>query len=375
MQFSGSRLLACLSLLTAFSCIDPVEPEFAIQEGLVFVEGIASTTPGATFVSIRKSAIEFTVYVVNFVAGAQVTLSNTVTGEQVIFTELLDAYVPPPDFAVAPGETWELDILLADGTHYKSQPETVLEEVGIAAIEASYDPKLLFREASGTFVPGHAVYIDYTDPAEDKNYYYWTFRTFENLDFCEKCRFSLFRDGECIAYPPNSNLKPYYDYKCETECWRIRFPESITILDDSFTNGRELQQFRVADLPLYTREDMVVQIQQFSLSPAAFSYYKVLQDILDDSKGFNAPPPAALVGNMRNVENPEDFVFGRFTAAAASVATLFIGRSAIADEPIEKYEPIVTEGFGETPPPQTTSAPCSETRFRTAIRPQDWIDQ
>ncbi len=367
--------MAYSCLLATLSCIDPVEPEFEIREGLVFIEGIASTTPGATFVSVRISAIEFTVSVVNFIAGARVTMSNTVTGDEIVLMELRDAYVPPPDFAVAPGETWELDILLADGTHYRSLPETVLKAVEMDAIKATYDPRLFFRDDSGDFVPGHAVYIDYKDPAEDKNYYYWNFRTFENLDFCEKCRFSLYRDGECIANPPNSNLRPYYDYKCESECWRIRFPETITILDDAFTNGNEVLQFRVADLPLYTREDLVVQIQQFSLSPTAFAYYQVLQDILDDTKGFNAPPPAALIGNMRNVENPEDFVFGRFTAAAASVATLFIDRSAIAETPLEISEPVITEGFGETPAPQTTSAPCSETRFRTAIRPEDWIDQ
>jgi hypothetical protein len=41
---------------------------------------------------------------------------------------------------------------------------------------------------------------------------------------------------------------------------------------------------------------------------------------------------------------------------------------------MEIREPIVLENFGETPSPQTVSAPCSESRFRTAIRPEKWID-
>ena len=55
---------------------------------------------------------------------------------------------------------------------------------------------------------------------------------------------------------------------------------------------------------------MVVVAQQWNLTPEAHEYYKVLKDILDNNSGLNAPPPAALIGNLFNPEDTEDFIFG-----------------------------------------------------------------
>ncbi|WP_273565632.1 DUF4249 family protein [Maribacter halichondriae] len=119
----------------------------------------------------------------------------------------------------------------------------------------------------------------------------------------------------------------------------------------------------------------MVEIQQFSLTPAAYEYYKVLKDIVDNSAGFNAPPPAALVGNMVNVNNADEFVFGRFTAASTTTATIFINRDGILENALEaRIVEIPEPDPGPYPPPVTLRAPCEETRYRTAIRPEGWID-
>jgi hypothetical protein len=112
------------------------------------------------------------------------------------------------------------------------------------------------------------------------------------------------------------------------------------------------------------------------LTPAAYNYYKVLKDIVDNSGGFNAPPPAALIGNMTNVNDSEDFVFGRFTAVATTTVSLFIDRANTPEDPIEIALPLELEPTLNSPypPPATNFTPCTETRFRTAIRPEGWID-
>ena len=119
---------------------------------------------------------------------------------------------------------------------------------------------------------------------------------------------------------------------------------------------------------------MVLEIEQFSLTPAAYQYYKVLKDIVDNSSGLNAPPPAALIGNLFDPNDSQNFVFGRFTVAATSTASVFIDRSEISEDPIEAVIPSIQETFGSpVPPPVTTTVPCTETKFRTAIRPEKWI--
>lgn len=355
-----------------FNCTDPVEPQFEFREGLVFVEGFASTSLESSYVIINKSVSDFGVNKTNFEKGAVVSFINSETGTTIQLIEQGEAYVPSPDFKAAVGEKWELAITLLDGTQYKSSSETILEPVPISNVSATYDSQLRFNEGSKRFEPGHAVAITFDDPADQENYYYWTFRSFENIIVCEICFDGILRNGEC---GPTTVPQPdYFTYNCETECWKIRFPETINIFDDKLSNGKTTSNLMVAEVPLYTKREILVEIQQFSLTPAAYEYYKVLKDIVDNSAGFNAPPPAALIGNMVNLDDPNDFVLGRFTAASTSTASIFINRDGILEGELESRiveigEPPLNSPY---PPPITISAPCSETRYRTAIQPSGW---
>jgi len=379
MVFHYPKIIFVFFISSFFSsCIDPVAPEFEFKEGLVFVESIASTATKASFVSIKRSTIEFGVYVVKFVEGASVNFENTATGEIVNLVETRNSYLPPEDFVVLPGEEWKLNIQLANGKKIESTPEPVLASIPITNIQVRYDPELVFRDnLGGKFVPGHEVSIDFVDPGGEDNYYYWSYKTYENLDYCEKCFEAIWRNGECTPVEIARFRARYFDYACDIDCWRIRFPESVTIFDDQFSDGKSVNQFPVGDLLLYTKENMVIEVQQFTLTPAAYEYYKVLKDVVDNNSGLNAPPPAALVGNLSNPNDAEDFVFGRFTAAATSTASLFIDRNLIEETAIESREPINLEPqiASPYPPPATVQAPCSENRTRTAVQPEKWESQ
>ncbi|WP_299532367.1 DUF4249 domain-containing protein [Ulvibacterium sp.] len=374
-------LLRILFLRIAFivpiGCVDPVEPEFKFVEDSVFIEGFASTMPGASFVIINRFAQESGRNTVNFEERATVSFINLETGDEETLVEVEGQYLPSASFVVREGEEWKLNIVLSDGTNYTSTGEKVLPTVPILDLEIEYDPELEFREiGGGRFIPGHRALVSFDDPSDRENYYYWTYRTFEDLDFCEKCFEGYFRNGECIMPNGVGGLPPFYLYICETDCWRIRYTEGISVFSDEFSNGLPISKLTVGNLPLYTYEDMVVEVQQFSINAAAYDYYKVLKDIVDNNAGLNAPPPAPLVGNITNPNDSEDFVFGRFTAASTSVVSAFIERSRIAEEALEPRDPIILEDmFDPVPPPITNFAPCSETRFRTALPPDGWIEQ
>ncbi len=363
-------------LLILYGCVDPVAPEFENIEGLVFVEGFASTEPGTSFVTISQSAIEFGVFKSVFVRGARVFMKNINSGETIQMEEREGIYVAPDYFSVATGSTWEVEIILLDGTTFRSYPETVLTPVEITELTAVYEPELKYVEIyGGKFVPGHRVSVSFTDPVNNENYYYWTYKTFESLSLCERCYEGYFREGDCQRFDfPGTAGVEYYDYSCEVDCWRIRYPETISIFDDKFSDGKAVSKLSIGDLLLYTNENLVVEVQQFSLTPAAYQYYKVLKDIIDNNGGFNAPPPAGLIGNMFDPNDSEKFVFGRFTAAAATKTSLFIDRSSIGEQPLESSMSLNFERFGDpVPSPITTTAACDESRFRTAIPPGAWI--
>ncbi|MDC6387366.1 DUF4249 domain-containing protein [Maribacter sp. PR1] len=367
-------IMAMTSLING--CIEPVTPEYDYEDGLVFIEGFANTIPGASFISINESVTEFGIRGLSFITGATVSVVNMDTGAMVDFEESEDTYLSPSDFMVAPGDRWKLSVTLPDGRTYESEPEVVLNPVPIKEVEINYIKELEYRESLDKFISGHKIAVSFDDPAGAENNYYWSYRTFENLDYCIRCQNAIFRNGACTPYDLSNRELRYFDYICETDCWKIRYPEEVNIFDDTFSNGKVVSKLEVGTLPLYSKENMVVEIQQFALTPAAYQYYKILKDITDNASGFNAPPPAALIGNLFNVNDPDEFVLGRFTAAASSLANVFVERANIEEAPLESLQPstISTEPTlaSPYPPPPTQLAPCEESRYRTAIEPVGW---
>ena len=363
-------------VLVSQSCIEPVQPEFQYIENVLFVEGLASTAEGTSFVSIRQASTEFGIYQTSFLEGASVRVENIDNGVQTTFSEDLESYVAPTDFVVNPGESYKLIVNLPDGRRIESNAESTADAVEINDVQINYESELYFDEELERNIPGHQMRVDFLDPVNVSNYYYFTYRLLEDLKFCERCYDGILRDGSCYRPPGFRNFPDYYDYQCDSECWKIRFPESIILYDDQLSDGLTIENFYVDNLPLYTRTDALVELQLWTLSEEAYRYYKVLKDLVDNNIGFNAPPPAPLVGNMRNVLNDEDFVFGRFSVAAASTAAVFIERETLTDLPIEPILPVVFEPTLNSPypPPATTLAPCNESRYRTAIKPENWID-
>jgi hypothetical protein len=171
----------------------------------------------------------------------------------------------------------------------------------------------------------------------------------------------------------DSPLLDYYTYGCEERCWQVRYSDKVNIFSDEFTNGTTISILPVSDILLYTKRNILVELQQFALSEEAYKYYKTLKDLIENNSGFNSPLPAALIGNLYNPGESEDFVLGRFTAAATSVKPIFIERIFIEEEQLESVIYGQAEGL-ETPPPTVLTAPCEEGRYRTNIQPDGWQD-
>ncbi|WP_406685055.1 DUF4249 domain-containing protein [Seonamhaeicola sp. MEBiC1930] len=365
------------------NCVEPVEPEFDLITGLVTVEAIISNEEESSFVKIQESelGLVFGLYKNYPINGADITFVNTNTSEIVNLLENDEAniYLPPSDFVAEVGDSWELDIKLADGRHYKSFPEKIKEPVVIEGIDAEYKQELEYSVESKRFISGHEINVSFNDPVEEENYYYWSYKSFETKTICQECVDSFYRGGYCNdfgVYPTPNQRDPFtITYECEVDCWRIRYNQNVEILEDEFINGSTVAQMPIANVLLHNKRDILVEVKQFSLSKPAYNYYKVLKDIVENNSGFNAPPPAALVGNMYNVNNSEEYVLGRFTAAATSKATIFLEREALQGtvaDPVDLFFP--ESDSNPTPPgaPPVLYAPCVEGFYSTSIKPEGW---
>ncbi len=367
----------CVGFFLAEGCVDPVGPQFEYTVGLIYIDALASTVEGSSYVSIRESTQEYGVFKNKVVKNATVAFVNSGTQNSVPLIEEGDFYLPPSDFKVQEGELWELLVRLEDERSYKSESEKVLAGVEIKEVDVAYDPQLEFNAPLDKFIPGHAITVRFDDPGDTDNYYYWRYRSFEKLINCRICFNGYLRNGEC--QPNVSSIadlyKPYYTYACSSDCWQIRYGNKVKIFADAFTNGRTVSQLQVGEVPLYTKKDILIEVQQFTISPLAYRYFQTLKDIIDNNSGINSPLPAALVGNLYNPENKEEFVLGRFTAAATTTKQLLVRRNTILEDPLEDELVTQPESYIEpTPPPQVYGAPCVESHYRTGRMPQGWVE-
>jgi len=387
-NFLFVKILCLLSFVMCMNCTDPVAPEYDFVEDLIYVDAYVSTITGGSYAIINETTNLSRRFVDTFVKDATVSFRNLNTDQEVFLTESADRYVPSSNFKASVGETWELLIKLSDGRTYQSKPETILEPIDFSNLQATYDKDLLFNESEDDFFPGHVVSLDLDDPATDDNYYFWKFRSFERLYTCDTCFEAILRGGECVDSSVSSLRGSTLTYGCETNCWQIRYNEDIQIFSDDFANGNTVRNIPVGNVVLYSKNSIVVEIEQYSLSASGYKYYKVLKDLVDNNVGLNAPPPAALVGNMFNPNNSDEFVLGRFTAAAAVVKSIFIDRTQIREASVERPTTLRPEKCADIcrgsdcspfipPPPECipiTRIPCEESRFRTSIRPEGWVN-
>ncbi|MCP3930772.1 MAG: DUF4249 domain-containing protein, partial [Bacteroidetes bacterium] len=354
------------------SCVDPVKPEYDFQENIIFIDAYAVTLEGQSAVKISRSAIEMEKFKIEEVEGAMVKMLNTVTGDELFLMEDDPGiYICPSEFAVQTGETWKLLIELLDGRTYESSPETVKAAVPIDNISSTYSKELVYDEGYKKFVPGHAVSIGWKDPAEEKNYYLWKYRSFEGLDICFTCDKGQLRGGVCEDTPQGPGKAPYYDYLCKAPCWMIRFSDEIQIFDDQLSDGATINSHHIANILYYRRQNVSVEIQQFSLTKSAYNYFKVVDDILNESNGLNAPPPVALFGNLFNPTDPDDLVLGQFTATSVSTKSIYIDRSELGTNPLAPDHPIILEPCVICHD-SMRSYPCLDGRYRTSIKPEAW---
>ncbi|MAW94785.1 MULTISPECIES: DUF4249 domain-containing protein [unclassified Leeuwenhoekiella] len=364
------RLFLFSVFVSFLACTNPLSPTYEFKEGMIYIDGFVGTTEGSSYVNITESDVAL--YYRNiFVSGAKVAFVNEITGERVALFEEDFRYIPEEiNFKGNVGERWYLEASLPNGTTYLSEVETINPSVPIKSISAVFDNELEFSEDYDDYIPGHEVLISFDDPGNQDNYYYWRYKTYDQPSICQVCVEGRFRDGICI---PDGTVE-YYTYWCESDCWQIDYGDNINIFSDSFSNGTTTTSLPVAQVPLTRKTRVLVEIQQFSLTPKAYEYYRTIKDLVDNNGGFNAPLPAALIGNIYNPEDPDEYVLGRFTAASAFTESIMIDRTTVEASPIEnqrtpKPEPPPTAGG-----PHFLYAPCNESRHRTSIRPEGWID-
>jgi hypothetical protein len=373
-------LLLNLSILLTFNaCIDTYD-SFNIYENkrgpILLVNGLLTNDVKNPDTLKFQYSTDFGGYITTkSVASVKAKLVLSSTGKEVQLNEITTgAFLPPSDFRLNLSEKYTLKFTI-DNQQYESSLQQITPTPAIAKVYDLFNEKSRLSADGKTISSASEIYIDYQDAPNQKNYYLWRYIHYERLTHCLTC------DAKSLYYPTNRGgctyfaelSNPPYDYRCDGKCYSIFRDKSVNISDDGVSDGRLVMNKLIAKIPLYTYAGCLVEIQQMCVSPDVYAYNKILQAQSSSTGGLADTPPAAIVGNIRNITNPQERVVGFFGVVDIRKKRYWLNRNnAKGNIELIFGRPIVEEpqgAFGTSRPP---AVPCLLTSSRTPITPEGW---
>ena len=329
-------------LLLLHSCVGTYDPSLALNTNLVVVNGTLTDLAEPQTISLSRSRSSRDSLSVNTpITKARVEVIVNGSTTLPLSETLPGTYRLPDGFRGQVGQTYQLRFRTAEGVAYESSVEPMVATPPIGRTYEQFNPQGPKATADGLPLPANDIYIDLQDPADSRNFYLWRWRLYETQLWCATCqqgRYVLRDIGPVGTGPlnvigcvpdPTLNTYNFYDYACRGQCWDIFYSTSIDVFSDVYTNGQAQVGHKVASIPIYQLDPALIVIEQLSLSPNAYRYYKLFADQVQNTGTLADSPPAPISGNVKNTANAGENVVGYFSAASVAVSRYKITRQNV----------------------------------------------
>jgi hypothetical protein len=383
MNIKYLRFISILFLALGFSsCIDDYNYDFTGKNKVLVVEGfLTSDALNPDTIKIQYSNyLDGSTYI-SQITGVNASISIVGTGKEIKLIEQKGGnFLPPKDFQIKSSEKYVLKFTLPNGNQYESSPEQIISTPPILKTYDKFNAKSRLSEDGKAILSANEVYLDFQDTPNQKNFYLWRYTHYERIVHCASCFRTNqgttgydARKGSCAYLFPSYIRIPYYDYQCDGECYSIFKGREANVMSDVVSDGQVVTGRQIAKVPYYYPFGCLVEIQQMSISPSTYSFYKILESQSQTNGGLADSPPAAIVGNVRNLTNPEERVAGYFSVAEIQSKKHWVKRTDSSGD----YDLILGHAaFEEAPSPlditRPPKAPCVKSATRTNVKPVGW---
>lgn len=303
-------LWSLLLLLGLQACVEPFELETGGEDMLLVVDGLLTdqNRPDLNKVTLSWTApfdSKNNIAVIHPVLGAVVEVRDAqgqamrlTEGKREVYTSRGVYTLEESEFKAVAGKNYSLHVRLADGREYASRPELLTPVPAIQSINYEFKEFInVVENGAGELVEqksvGFEVKVQVQDPEEQGNFYRW--------------------DTEGVfAFYSNTGEAPV-----PALCWANvgSINTRVAATDDRLTNGR-LFEHPVAIIPADIPTMYRIRIRQYSLTAEAYEFWRLLNEQQSNVGSIFDPPPAQIKGNLYSTTNPEERVFGYFTASA-----------------------------------------------------------
>lgn len=295
-----TNYLFVVLLLSLSACIEPIELNLENEAGILIIEGTITNGPGPHTVNISRTVAG--PRVPEPVGAASVFLIDDQGNTYPYFQELPGEHTLPfGAISAYPGVAYWLRIILPDGTTYESAPEVM---PGLLADDTAYYDFTVTTtiNENGVAITSNNIeaYIDSEIPESDQPLYYrWV------MEEAYEVKPTDFPD------PFGRTPAPCY-FVLNPDPQRINLFSSLEV--SSGRIEKRLMARRAIGTPLLHR--YFILIKQWSLTQEAYTYWNNVRKNIEQTGSIFDIPPATVPGNIRNVENPEEVVYGYFGASS-----------------------------------------------------------
>ncbi len=290
-----------------FACREPFYPEIDRYENILVIDGLITDMEGPYQVKLTRSFA----FDESFPApeqGAVVIILDADEGIHEFTEEQAGIYKSNPSFKGKVGSSYKLVVSTQDQESYESEWVLLgnVPEIDSVCYEMQERP----TSDPNQSVYGMQIKVNTHDDTDQTRYYRWEWvETWE------------------IITPITSSF-----YPDEARCWRTAGSGVISI-----GTSEHLTHDVIEDYPIYfvstetnkLRIKYSILVNQYALSREAYSYWKSLQDITQNTGTLFDPTPAMVTGNISSTSNPDLPVLGIFQASALKQERIFIDRAEI----------------------------------------------
>lgn len=378
------RLLVASFVLTAVisACVEPYDLDYTQNKRILTIDGLLSDNPASKQqISIRESiptgSSNFYQPISEVVV--EVVVNNS---ERFRFLEIEKGiYEKPTEMLIEGGKKYRLDLKFPDGRTYVSDDESFTATPPIDRVYTELEPEGIPKNIG--YSPAHFIYLDTKDEPGRGDNFVWSWKLYEKQNICESCangRYFIDRRtgvGACRDESTPFQEETFYnDYQCDGGCWQVFYNTEINAMSDTYVDGNPIIGRLVAKIPVYQTLGALVEIKQQSLTPSAFRYLKLLTEQSQNNGGLADTPPAALVGNVRNVNEPNETVGGYFMVSSERVALVWLDRRDVAEQRLAAQGLLGRQVSLEVSqdPSRPPLAPCVNSRSRTPFQPEGWVN-
>jgi hypothetical protein len=335
--------------LVADGCIEPLDIKINNEPPKIVVDGMVTNEPGP-----YKVAIVYSRNNEEFLRDATpVTSANVVIVEnENTFYPMVEVqagrYQSTTNWQGKIGNMYELRII-NDENEYRSIPQTLTAPGEIDNLSAEFEPNAItFNDDGADEVDAFKILIDAHGADAESDRLRWRFIGVYHATTYPQLRTLMTLLGDLIPDPrpcsgyvrDGDGIRKVGECEC-CDCWPVEYGSTVLLSSPEVASKgyyKRVDLMKIPITPLRFINRYKVEIEQLSLSPELFKYWKLVKAQQESAGNLFQPNAVKARGNMISINSNEE-ILGIFSVNGVTRKSMYIDPSMIPYQLTPDFRP------------------------------------